>query len=301
MNDLNPWSHAQPCKRAPHGRAPASAPGSPEHAWQSSRASQPRHAASRCSSSRSHREPRPRRPELDIGARIGAAGPKRFLRPGRRGLRGFVMPQSSTATLSRRTGARREFALWGGEAAVVVVDRSRLSTPMRAVRRTVESFDRACSSFREDSELALLNASAGEPVVISSLLLTAVRVACGPPGRRTARSTRRSGRRWSPTAAPPGRYEDDHSANRAASAATRIVKLDEASSSVRCRAGCVWISAQPAKRSPPTCRRGGHVRRRLRRARRAVRRLAVAGEPPAGGWRVRVTDDHRWATAPARP
>ena len=76
-----------------------------------------------------------------------------------------------------RAVARSTFALWGGDATVVVSERSGLDGAVSEVRRIVDAFDVTCSSFRADSELASLNNSAGEPVVVSSLLFTAVRTA----------------------------------------------------------------------------------------------------------------------------
>ena len=92
-------------------------------------------------------------------------------------------------------GARRGFALWGGEAVVVAADRLQLEQADAAVRHTVEAFDLACSSFRADSELALVNASAGEPVVVSSLLMIAVTVALRAAREPAVQWTRQSARR----------------------------------------------------------------------------------------------------------
>ncbi len=81
------------------------------------------------------------------------------------------------ATTAPETIGRAEFPIWGGRAVVAVCERGGLDAALAHVKRTVAAFDLACSSFREDSELALLNASPGEEVVVSSLLFTAVREA----------------------------------------------------------------------------------------------------------------------------
>jgi thiamine biosynthesis lipoprotein len=210
------------------------------------------------------------------------------------------MRQSSTATLSRRTGARREFALWGGEAAVVVADRSKLERADAAVRRTVETFDRACSSFRADSELALVNASAGEPIVVSSLLMTAVRVAL-----QAARETRGAvdptvgqaliahGLLPRPTRGTTARIE------RVPGYAA--VKLDEASSSLRVPRGVRLDLGATGKAlaadmaaAEATSATGCGVLVSL------CGDVAVAGDPPTDGWQIRVTDDHRHGDAPGQ-
>src|SRR5438270_6426549 len=46
-----------------------------------------------------------------------------------------------------------------------------------AVRDVIDAFDRACSRFREDSELSAVNAGAGNAVRVSELLLEAVQAA----------------------------------------------------------------------------------------------------------------------------
>jgi thiamine biosynthesis lipoprotein ApbE len=210
------------------------------------------------------------------------------------------MRQSSTAAVSRRTGARSEFALWGGEAAVVVADRSQLEHADAAVRRTVETFDLACSSFRADSELALVNASTGAPVVVSSLLLTAVRVAL-----RAARETRGAvdptvgqaliahGVLPRPTRATTARIE------RVPGYAA--VKLDEGASTIQVPRGVRLDLGATGKAlaadmaaAAATSAAGCGVLVSL------CGDVAVAGEPPADGWQIRVTDDHRHGDAPGQ-
>ena len=52
-----------------------------------------------------------------------------------------------------------------------------MAAALAHVKRTVAAFDLSCSNFREDSELALLNQSPREDVVVSKLLFDAVREA----------------------------------------------------------------------------------------------------------------------------
>ena len=191
-----------------------------------------------------------------------------------------------------RTG-RDTFALWGGQAVVLVADRGGLEAAVVEVKRIVALFDRHCSSFREDAELALVNASAGEPVVVSALLLMAVRESL-----RIARDTDglvdptigwalvAHGFGRQPTFGPPARIER--------AAGYRTVKLDEPASSVQLARGVRLDLGATAKAlaadmaaTAATASAGCGVLVSL------CGDIATAGESPADGWQVRVTDDHR--------
>ena len=204
-----------------------------------------------------------------------------------------------TATTTPTAFARERFPLWGGEAVVAVSERGGLAGALTHVKRTVAAFDLACSSFRDDSELALLNASGAEECRGQ---LAAVR----------ARSARPSGRaRLTDGAVDPtvGQALIAHGINPpssdrpvqiAAVRGYRAVKLDEAANSITLPPGSSSISAPPPRRSRPTCAAqaaasaaGCGVLIGL------CGDIAVAGDPPTGGWTIRVTDDHRAATARA--
>ena len=195
-------------------------------------------------------------------------------------------------TSPTRTG-REAFALWGGHAVVVVADRAGLTAAVVEVKRVVALFDRHCSSFREDAELALVNAAAGEPVVVSALLLMALRESL-----RVARETDglvdptigsalvAHGFGPQPGFGPPARIER--------AAGYRTVKLDEAASSVQLPRGVRLDLGATAKAlaadmaaTAATAAAGCGVLVSL------CGDIATAGEPPPDGWRVRVTDDHR--------
>ena len=62
------------------------------------------------------------------------------------------------AVRSRSRAGREAFALWGGHAVVVGADLAGLEAAVVEVKRIVALFDRHCSSFRQDAELALVNA-----------------------------------------------------------------------------------------------------------------------------------------------
>ncbi len=204
----------------------------------------------------------------------------------------------TTATAPGTLG-RTEFAIWGGRAVVAVGERGGLTAALAHVKRTVAAFDMSCSSFREDSELALLNASPGEEVVVSSLLFTAVREAL-----RAARLTDGA---VSPTvgdALVANRINPPLSGRTmqiAPAPAHTVVRLDEAASSVRLPRGVTLDLGATAKAlaadmaaSAAASAAGCGVLVGL------CGDVAAAGAAPPEGWKIRVTDDHRHADGPGQ-
>jgi thiamine biosynthesis lipoprotein len=194
---------------------------------------------------------------------------------------------------------RAEFPIWGGHAVVAVTEQAGLAAALAHVKRTVAAFDLACSSFREDSELALLNQSPGEAVVVSKLLFDAVREA--------VRAARLTGGAVDPTV---GQVLVAHRINPPLSdqpvriepvPGYAVVKFDEPNCSIKLPAGTqldlgatakalAADSAASAARTAAGC--GVLVG--------LCGDIAVAGEAPAGGWQIRVTDDHRDGDAPGQ-
>jgi FAD:protein FMN transferase len=194
---------------------------------------------------------------------------------------------------------RAEFPIWGGHAVVASTEQSGLPAALAHVKRTVAAFDLACSSFREDSELALLNQSPGEAVVVGKLLFDAVREAI-----RAARLTAGA---VDPTV---GQVLVAHRINPPLSdrpvriepvPGYRVVKLDEPSCSITLPAGTQLdlgaiakaLAADAAVAAARTAS-GSGVMVGL------CGDIAVSGEPPEGGWQIRVTDDHRDGDAPGQ-
>jgi thiamine biosynthesis lipoprotein len=68
---------------------------------------------------------------------------------------------------------RSSFPALGGEATVATEERG-LDLARSAVEAEVRAIDQACSRFRPDSELSLLNAAAGRPFAASPLLMEAL-------------------------------------------------------------------------------------------------------------------------------
>ena len=187
-----------------------------------------------------------------------------------------------------------------GTTALVVVRRPEsLDRARAALGVELEAVDRACSRFREDSDLVQLNRSGGVHVPVSPYLFEALEVAL--------------------TAAVATRGAVDPTLGRA----LRLAGYDRTFSLVRLRDGSlVHVSAAPGggwrrievDREHRTARVPAGVELDLGatakalaadRAARAVAEatadgvlvslggdVAVAGEPPAGGWSVGVADDH---------
>jgi FAD:protein FMN transferase len=189
------------------------------------------------------------------------------------------------------------FPALGGLAVVASADPRRLDAAREAVELTVSQLDQACSRFREDSELSAVNVQAGRSVRVSPLFLQAVSA--------SLRAARLTDGDVDPTV---GRamialgYDRDfaelaHGVRRVAIAAVpgwRSVALDPAHSTIRLQPGVMLDLGATAKALGAD----------LAAARGADAAgcgvlvglsgdIALAGEPPESGWRVRVTDDHR--------
>jgi thiamine biosynthesis lipoprotein len=194
---------------------------------------------------------------------------------------------------------RAEFPIWGGHAVVAVTEQAGLPAALAHVKRTLAAFDLACSSFREDSELALLNQSPGEDVVVGKLLFDAVREAI--------RAARLTGGAVDPTVGevlvahrinPP---LSDRPVRIAPVPGYTVVKLDEPNCSITLPAGALLdlgatAKALAADAAASAARAAGGCGVLIG----LCGDIAVAGEPPEGGWRIRVTDDHRDGNAPGQ-
>lgn len=189
-----------------------------------------------------------------------------------------------------------------------VVLQSTSSAALASARATVEAeldaIDRACSRFRADSELSRVNAGAGRAVKAGPLLIDALEVALraakltgGDVDPTVGQALELAGydRDWQ-LLAPPGA---EAQAERPGPIVARLrsgwqtVALDRASATIRVPAGIrldlgatakAWAADRAAAAAASSdcgvlVAIGGDV--------------ATAGPAPAGGWRIRVTDDHR--------
>ncbi len=191
----------------------------------------------------------------------------------------------------------------GTSVLVAATDDRALPGIREVVAAEIEALDRACSRFREDSDLSRLNSAGGAPVVVTPLLAQALRVAL-----RAARLTDGD---VDPTVGVSMEgigYDADFAAMPADSMST-VLRLHPAAGWRQ-----VVITDVPAMVTlPPGTRIDlGATAKALGADRAAAAAqavsgcgvlvslggdIAVAGEPPAGGWPVHVTDDH---AAPAK-
>lgn len=198
-----------------------------------------------------------------------------------------------------------QFPALGTTASVAVAEADRLALARGAVQRTVAAFDRACSRFRDDSELSAVNAGAGSPVRVGPLLLDAVEAALRA-ARLTAGdvdptigqaliahgydrdfaaladapATRRRGAGQTLTVAPaPGWRTVTVDRDAGTIRVARGVRLDLGATAKALAADRAVTAAHRSAGCGVLVSLGGDI--------------AVAGQPPDNGWPVRVTDDHR--------
>jgi thiamine biosynthesis lipoprotein len=188
------------------------------------------------------------------------------------------------------------FPALGGTAIVAVADAAQLEAARATVQETIEAFDRACSHFREDSELTRVNRSAGSHVRVSRLLFEAMRAAL-----RAARLTAGDVDPTVGGALIALGYDRDHTTigagGKVAIASVpgwRTIDLEEQAGTVRVARGVTLDLGATAKALA-----ADHA------ARAALARtgcgvlvslsgdISIAGPAPEAGWHVRVTDDHR--------
>ncbi len=191
------------------------------------------------------------------------------------------------------------FPALGSVAVVAVSDGVALARAQMAVQRTIDEFDIACSRFREDSELCALNRAAGSetrvgPVLMQATLaaLRAAQLTDGDVDPTVGRALIALG------------YDRDFEALKSTDRERPIsivpapgwqaVRVDEAAGTIRVPRGVSLDLGATAKALAAD--------RAAARAHAAAGSgvlvalggdIALAGPVPAGGWRVRVTDDHR--------
>jgi thiamine biosynthesis lipoprotein len=183
----------------------------------------------------------------------------------------------------------------GTTASVYVTEPAALAPARAAVQAQLAEIDLACSRFREDSDLERANAGAGSPTRVSSLLAQAIEVAL-----RAARLTdglvdatlrealilagydrdfaqiRRGGAPLRAVRVPGWRAVH---LQREVLTMPRSVRLDLGATAKALAADRAAQAAQDAADTGVLVNLGGDI--------------AVAGEPPPGGWTVGVGDDHR--------
>jgi thiamine biosynthesis lipoprotein len=80
----------------------------------------------------------------------------------------------TTTRMITDASPRRDWNVWGLTASVVVDDPAALEAAEHTVRKLLDEVDRACSRFRDDSELSLLRGRLSRGAEVSQLLATLV-------------------------------------------------------------------------------------------------------------------------------
>jgi thiamine biosynthesis lipoprotein len=190
------------------------------------------------------------------------------------------------------------FRALGTTAVIATADPAREGIACAEVERELDAIERACSRFRPDSELARVNNARGAIVSVGPLLLEALQVALaaargsgGLVDPTVGRTLRRSGydATFHVVAARDG---STFRAEFEAVPGWRAVELDEDAATVRVPSGVELDLGATAKAL--ACDRSAAVAAAV--AGGALVGLggdiAVAGETPAGGWPVKIADDH---------
>jgi FAD:protein FMN transferase len=188
------------------------------------------------------------------------------------------------------------FPVWGTTARLLVTDARRTDVARDALDAEITAMGEACDRFRADSELSRLNDAEGRPMVISELfaetLGRALQVAAATGGAvdptvggalisagydRDLAEVRagtepvgvpRPVAGWRVIELTGRTVRVPHGVTLDLGATAKALAADRAANQAAHAAGCGVLVAL-----------GGDI--------------AVSGPPPAGGWRVRVTDDHR--------
>jgi thiamine biosynthesis lipoprotein len=193
------------------------------------------------------------------------------------------------------------FAL-GTTVVLAVTERDALEPARAEVRRVLDEVDLACSRFREDSEIVALTGAGGEPVKVSPPLFAAVGAA--------VRAAQLTDGDVDPTLGSAlralGYDRDFDEIRRGPPARVRVttvpgwqaLTLDERAQTIRVPPGVELDLGATAKALAADW--AAEAAQTITRAGVLVSLggdMAVAGEPPPDGWRVRVTDDHRASVA----
>lgn len=194
--------------------------------------------------------------------------------------------------------ASASFPAFGSGAVVAVSDPGALAGARAAVETVIEQFDLACSRFRDDSELWALQRAAGRLTRVSPVLFDALAEA--------VRAARLTDGEVDPTLGHALRalgYDRDYPLVRdGAPARVRIASvpgwkaltLEPASRSVRVPHGVeIDLGATAKALAADRAAAAAHAATGSGVLVSLGGDMALAGESPRDGWRVRVTDDHR--------
>jgi thiamine biosynthesis lipoprotein len=192
----------------------------------------------------------------------------------------------------------------GTTAGLVVTDADALVEARSILVEELDAIDRACSRFRPDSEISRLNRAGGRTTRAGDLFLEAIEVAL-----RAARVTEGD---VDPTVGPAMRaigYDRDFDLIESSEAAPATpvpalgwesVTLSREGSSVTLPAG-VELDLGATAKALAADRAAERINQELGLGVlvNLGGDISTAGVPPAGGWRLQVSDDHRAGVDPA--
>jgi thiamine biosynthesis lipoprotein len=211
-----------------------------------------------------------------------------------------------TGSLQGSTEARWE-AL-GSTVVMRLTNAAGLPAARAAVEDELDQIDRACSRFREDSELVALNARAARPTPVSPLLLEAVALALraaeltdGDVDPTLGRALELAGydRDWQLLDRPRGEPEAPPAVTARVLSGWRTVELDREHATIRIPSGIKLDLGASAKAWAADRAAGAAAAAGCGALVSLGGDISTCGSSPAGGWRVHVTDDHR--SAPDAP
>ena len=196
--------------------------------------------------------------------------------------------------------ARAEVAAFGGAAVVLTADPGALDDALAIVGEHIEAVDLACSRFRPDSELCRVNESTGHPVEVSALFARALETAL-----RAAELTDGDVDPTCGAALIAAGYDRDFEELRVSGVTVtvprsrpipgwRAVRWDPARREVTLQRGTRLDFGATAKAlAADLAARAAHEKVGGGVLVSFSGDLSTCGPAPGGGWRVRVTDDHR--------
>ena len=205
------------------------------------------------------------------------------------------------------TLARASWEALGTSVVLLIDDPEALATGRAIIERELRAIDRACSRFRPDSDLQLVNAGAGRFVGVDPLLIEAVEVALraaaltdGDVDPTVGNALILAGydRDWTLLERPsPDDGFGDAPRPEITARVTpgwRAIELDRGRSAIRVPAGVrldlgatakAWVADRAAAAVHDATGAGSLVG--------LGGDVATAGAAPREGWRIYVTDDHR--------
>lgn len=206
-----------------------------------------------------------------------------------------MSPATRTATLH----GRATWSALGTTATVLTLDAERIDVAVVEVRDELADIDRAASRFRDDSDLARVNAADGRPVTVGDLLIEALDAALDAAWATGGRVDPTVGaalielgydRDFEAMLADP-RASGPISVRRTPGA--RAIEIDHATRAVRVERGVKLdlgatakaLAADRAAARAAGCADTGVLVN-------LGGDIAVCGPVPGDGWLVRVTDDH---------